>query len=87
MGDPMMAALIGLAVGLVLGLRFKLLVLIPAMFLVVMASLVAGGVTWSNAVLTLLTVAALEIGYLCGVAVSVFGRRYFQDGRTIYHRN
>jgi hypothetical protein len=83
----MMIVLIGLAGGLLLGLRFKFLVLIPATLMVAMASLATGGVNWSNAVATLLVMTALDIGYLCGVAARGFSRRGADDRRVMVHRN
>jgi hypothetical protein len=62
---------LSLALGLLLALRFKVFVLLPANLLVVMVAL-AGGVAgtealWWRAVMAGLGVASLEIGYFLGL--------------------
>jgi len=63
--------LLPLALGLLLALRFKVFVLLPANLLVVMVAL-AGGIAateaiWWRAVMAGLGVASLEIGYFLGL--------------------
>jgi hypothetical protein len=57
---------IGLTVGFLLGLRFKVFVLIPTILLAVIL-IGIGGISWSNAGQMLLTSAALQMGYLGGL--------------------
>jgi hypothetical protein len=65
--------LLGLLVGTVLGQRFRVLVLVPAM--AVLLPMAIGVAAFSHqgletiALLTALTVGTLQIGYLLGVAV------------------
>jgi hypothetical protein len=64
-----------LFIGGALGLRFKVLILIPAIILIV---IVTGSIeiaqrqdAWSSALTTLAAVIAIQIGYLGGIAVGV----------------
>jgi hypothetical protein len=57
---------IGLTVGFLLGLRFKVFVLIPTILLAVIL-IGIGGISWSNAGQMLLTSVALQMGYLGGL--------------------
>jgi len=64
-------------VGAVLGTRFKVLILVPAIWLAAMAN-VAGGIVHGDSASTILTatvVAAvcLQIGYLCGIVAQYAG--------------
>src|SRR5580704_3221678 len=65
-GDRMAASMIGLGVGFLLGLRFKVFVLVPVTLAAVMLWPIAG-LNWSNAAWMLLTAAAIQAGYLLGV--------------------
>ena len=62
----MAASMIGLGVGFLLGLRFKVFVLVPVTLAAVMLWPIAG-LNWSNAAWMLLTAAAIQAGYLLGV--------------------
>ena len=62
----MTVVFIGLTVGFLLGLRFKVFVLIPTILLAVIL-IGVGGISWSNAGQMLLTSVALQMGYLAGV--------------------
>ena len=62
----MTVVFIGLTVGFLLGLRFKVFVLIPTILLAVIL-IGIGGISWSNAGQMLLTSAALQMGYLGGL--------------------
>jgi hypothetical protein len=67
--------IIGVVAGGLLGLRFKILILIPASLVTIAAATVAeiaGGYEFKFAALTALgTVALLQIGYLLGCIVQV----------------
>jgi hypothetical protein len=71
-----------LLVGVVLGFRFKVFVLIPAIaalsFLMAISGAIAGHTLWQIAISIVLFAALLQVGYLCGVLLrfSPFGRRY-----------
>jgi hypothetical protein len=72
----------GLAGGFVLGLRFKVLALGPAVVLVMMV-IGAGGVSWSQAGHVLLASAAINLGYLGGIityALTARGRELLRIG-------
>ncbi len=59
------------AIGAVLGLRFKVLILIPSIFLVTVGIAVVGTAVgwkpWSIVGTVVISVTALQIGYLIGV--------------------
>ncbi len=70
--------IISLLVGAVLGARFKILVLLPAIIFVV-CSVLSFGIgqnqdTWSTLLATVLSIAAVEIGYLGGAFTGLFAR-------------
>jgi hypothetical protein len=62
----MAASLIGLGVGFLLGLRFKVFMLVPVTPAAVMPWAIAE-LNWSNAGWMLLTAVAIQAGYLLGV--------------------
>ena len=68
----------GAIAGMMLGLRFKVLVLIPAFFLATVIIIVNGsGQTLSAIVFTVLgTVASLQIGYVMGSILRALARAY-----------
>ena len=64
--------LLSLLTGMVLGLRFKVLVLVPAIACVLVAALgigIARGAAFWPAVIGLAGVASVQIGYLAGVGI------------------
>ena len=66
-------AIIGVVVGIVLGLRYKVLVLVPAV-LFAMISAIAVGVGradsfWSIVLTTVALVIAVQLGYLAGIVI------------------
>lgn len=65
--------------GIALGLRFKLLILLPGFIVIGVAGLV-----WSDAVTTLLSLCVLQVGYLGG-AFSRHVHRRARD-RGVFHR-
>jgi ABC-type Na+ efflux pump permease subunit len=77
------APLIGLGVGVLLGLRFKVLVLIPVT-LAAMMLLATAGLNWSNAGWMLLTAIAIQAGYLLGVIAREYAANFpHVDWRSI----
>jgi hypothetical protein len=64
----MIAVVIGLAAGFLLGLRFKVFVLVPAI-LVAVTLIGMGGISWSIAGQMFLTSAAIQVGYVFGLVV------------------
>jgi hypothetical protein len=67
-------AFIGLTVGFLLGLRFKVFALIPTILLAVIL-IGIGGISWSNAGQMLLTSAAIQMGYLGGLIAQAIASR------------
>ena len=64
----MTAVVIGLAAGVLLGLRFKVFVLVPAILIAVIL-IGLGGINWSIAGQMLLTSAAIQVGYVFGLVL------------------
>jgi hypothetical protein len=69
----MALAIISLLVGMVLGQRFRVLVLLPTIAIVVLVTVGAGLVQadsgWSIVLMAAATAASLQIGYLAGIAI------------------
>ena len=75
----MAAPLIGLGVGVLLGLRFKVLVLIPVTLAAMMLLATAGNAGWM-----LLTAIAIQAGYLLGVIAREYAANFpHVDWRSI----
>lgn len=74
-------AMVAILVGAVLGLRFKVLILLPAIAVALTAILAAGLASADGlprmALAAVLTISGLEVGYLFGVTA-----RYLTVGRT-----
>ena len=68
MGEMMTQVLIGLGGGILLGLRWKFVVLYPATLLVAAFMVSTEGLSWPNAAQIVLVIAAVQAGYICGVA-------------------
>ena len=85
----MTQVLIGFGGGILLGLRWKFMVLYPATLIVAAFMLVAEGLSWQNAGLIALVITALQAGYICGVATWELVRRVPFTGhrRPIFHRH
>ena len=70
----------GAAIGLLLGLRFRVLVLVPAILLATVVIILSGsGHKLSVIVLTLVgTVVSLQLGYVVGSILRSLARSYLQ---------
>lgn len=66
-------AIIGVVVGVVLGLRYKILILVPAVLFAMILAIVVGvgraDSFWSIVLATVALVIALQVGYLAGIAI------------------
>jgi hypothetical protein len=66
-------ALIGVVVGIVLGLRYKILILVPAvlfaMIFTIMVGVARADSFWSIVLTTVALVTAVQLGYLAGIAI------------------
>jgi hypothetical protein len=72
----MLFFIIGALAGVLLGLRFKVFVLVPFV-LILGCAIIATGDGWKAIVLTILATAVLvQIGYLLGLAGRVWAGRY-----------
>jgi len=78
----------GAIIGILLGLRFKVLVLVPASVLATVVIILSeSGNELSVIVLTLVgTLVSLQLGYLAGSVVRFLARSYL-PGRTRYRRS
>jgi hypothetical protein len=85
----MTQVLIGFGAGILLGLRWKFMVLYPATLLVAAFMIVAEGLSWQNASLIVLVIIALQAGYICGAATWELVRWVPSPGhwRPILHRH
>jgi hypothetical protein len=77
----------GAVVGVILGLRFRVLVLVPAILLATVAIILSGGGhKLSMIVLTLVgTVVLLQIGYIAGSVLRSFARPYLPEWMCSRH--
>jgi hypothetical protein len=70
-------ALIGLLIGVVLGQRFKVLVLVPGIGLSLVFAIAAGVADadggWTIVLMVTTAIASLQIGYLAGIGIRHFG--------------
>ena len=66
----MSAPLIGLGVGFLVGLRFKVSALVLVVLVAIIFLLATGGVNWSNLGWTVLTAVAIEAGYVFGLTAT-----------------
>jgi hypothetical protein len=83
---------IGVVVGILLGLRYKVLILVPAVMLAMMSAIIIGIAHgdgfWSIVVMTLELITAVQLGYLVGTVThaAIFppwnGRRNSERGRN-----
>jgi hypothetical protein len=66
-------AIIGIVVGIVLGLRYKILILVPAVLFAMIFAIIIGigraDSFWSIVLTTVVLVAAVQLGYLAGIAI------------------
>src|SRR6202030_2761693 len=75
LGGMMMQILIGFGGGILLGLRWKVLVLCPVTLLVASFMIATAGLSWHNAGLIVLMITAVQAGYICGVAAGGLANR------------
>jgi hypothetical protein len=65
-------AVIGAVVGIMLGLRYKVLILVPAVMLAMISSIIVGVAHadrfWSIVLMTVELITAVQLGYLAGIA-------------------
>jgi hypothetical protein len=72
----MLFLIVGTLAGVLLGLRFKVLALVP-FILILACAIIATGDGWEAIALTILATAVLiQIGYLVGLVVRVWAGRY-----------
>jgi len=83
----MTQVLMGFGGGILLGLRWKFMVLYPATLIVAAFMIVAEGLSWQNVGLIALVITALQAGYICGVGTWELARRAPSIGRPILHRH
>jgi hypothetical protein len=66
-------AVIGVVVGIVLGLRYKVLILVPAVMLAMLSAIIVGVAHadrfWSIVLMTLELITAVQLGYLAGTVI------------------
>jgi hypothetical protein len=78
----MAVSIISLLIGMVLAQRFKVLALVPAMAVVILLAIAAevarGAGVWPTALVAVLAMVSVQIGYLAGMAV----RSLLAAGRT-----
>jgi hypothetical protein len=87
-GGDMAAFLVaGAAVGMLLGLRFKVLVLVPAILLATVVIILSGGGQKLSVILLTLvgTVVSLQMGYIAGCVLRFLAGTYL-SALTRYHR-
>jgi hypothetical protein len=77
-GEKMAMTALFLFIGGVFGFRFKVLILIPAIILIL---IVTGSIelaqrqdAWSTALMAMVAVIAIQMGYLSGVATAIFAK-------------
>jgi hypothetical protein len=75
LGGNMIQVLVGFGGGILLGLRWKFVVLYPATVLVAAFMITARGVSWEDAGLIVLVITAIQVGYICGVAARGLANR------------
>ena len=66
-------AIIGAVVGIVLGLRYKILILVPALMFAMTLAIIVGVASadnfWSVVLTTVAVVIAVQLGYLAGIVI------------------
>ena len=72
----MLFALIGTLAGVLLGLRFKVLVVVPFILILACAIIATGDGLKAIALTILATAVLLQIGYMLGLVVRVWADRY-----------
>jgi hypothetical protein len=83
----MLFLIVGTLAGVLLGLRFKVLVLVP-FILILACAIIATGDGWKAIALTILATAVLiQSGYLVGLAVRVWAGRYLSARKNPRHQS
>jgi hypothetical protein len=63
-------------IGAVLGLRFKVMVLVPtiaiSLIVIALVALTFGSGIWMAVIETVIAVTLVQVGYLCGAAIRMF---------------
>jgi hypothetical protein len=77
-GTVMLFLIIGIVAGVLLGLRFKVFVLIPFMLVVACAIIATGDGLKAIALTILATAVLVQIGYFLGLVVRVWTGRYLR---------
>jgi len=79
-------ALTTMLVGVMLGLRFKVLILAPAIFLSLASNLSIGiahnSGAWSTLLVVVVAITVLQVGYLCGSTITDARIRKIAPGTT-----
>jgi hypothetical protein len=74
--NTMTLAMISVLAGMVLGQRFKVLILVPAIVVALLVSvgfgITRGGTVWSISLMAAATAASVQIGYLVGIGIRHF---------------
>jgi hypothetical protein len=81
----MIFLIIGTVAGILLGLRFKVFVLVPAILIAAGAIVVAGHGLELIVLTVLATAALLQIGYVVGCVVRVYADAYLQRRTALRH--
>jgi hypothetical protein len=82
----MMSLMIGTIVGMLLGLRFKVFILVPVILVAAGAIIVAGHGLKVIFLTVVATAASLQIGYVLGCVVRVYVDAHLQERTTLRHR-
>ena len=78
----MLFLIIGTLAGVLLGLRFKVFVVIPFMLIIACASIATGDGLKAIAVTILATAVLVQIGYVLGLVVRVWAGRYLRTRKN-----
>jgi hypothetical protein len=81
----MMSLMIGTIVGILLGLRFKVFILIPVILVAAGAIIVAGHGLKVIVLTVVATAALLQIGYVVGCAARGYVDGYLQERTALRH--
>jgi len=77
--------MIGTIVGILLGLRFKVFILLPVILVATGAIIVAGHGLKVIVLTAVATAVVLQIGYVLGCAVRVYFDAYLQERTALRH--
>ena len=75
----MLFLIIGTLAGVLLGLRFKVFVLVPFILIIACATIATGHGLKAIALTILATAVLLQIGYILGLVVRVWAGRYLKE--------